>query len=119
GKLISPALGDGMKKNQDILRYREANRFEQALNEKNLRISSLDRMKSRLEKELDVAKQFLKERDAQLQTLTQALHDKNVHIASLDGAATASASQVELLTQTISEKDNIIQQLQIHTSEFS
>jgi GT2 family glycosyltransferase len=107
-----------MKKNENISKYREASRLEQALSEKNLRASSLDRIKNRLEKELIVVKQFLKERDAQLQTLTQALHEKEMQIASLNDLAAASAKQVELLTRAIREKDDIIQQLQVSVSEF-
>lgn len=107
-----------MKKNQNISQYRGADRFEQALSEKNLRISNLDRTKSKLEKELDAVKQFLQEREAQLQTLAQTIQDKDMRITSLDDAVIASASQVELLTRAIQEKDSIIQQLQISVREF-
>lgn len=107
-----------MKKNQNISKYRGVNRFEQAISEKNLRISNLDRMKVRLEKELDAVKQFHKERDAQMQTLIQTIQDKDVQIAGLNDVAAASSSQIEVLTRSLLEKDNIIQQLQISASEF-
>jgi len=107
-----------MKKNQNIPQYQRADRFEQALSEKNLRISNLDKMKSRLEKELDAVNQFLKERDVQLQALIQTLHDKNSQIASLNEVAAASSEQIELLTRAIHEKDGIIQELRINVSEF-
>lgn len=107
-----------MKKNQNISKYPGVNRFEQAISEKNLRISNLDRMKGRLQKELEAVKLFLKERDAQLQTLTQTIQDKDIQIAGLNDVAAASSSQIETLTRSLLEKDNIIQQLQISASEF-
>ncbi|HVW99097.1 MAG TPA: glycosyltransferase [Candidatus Babeliaceae bacterium] len=107
-----------MKKIHSTAKYRE-DQYKKASSEKNLRMSNLDKTRTRLERELTELKQFLEERETQLKTLTLALHDKEGQISQLNQMTSGSSTQVELLTRAILDKELVIQQLQVSTTQFS
>lgn len=106
-----------MSKQRNNPRYERLD-LHQSIEEKNLRISHLDKMKNNLERQLTTIKQLLEDRETQIQELTETLHDKSNQIKILTDEVLVYVNQIEVLTKALQEKDRLIEELKVDTGQL-